>query len=108
MAERCTLEKRGLLWCAISAEIVWVCTDYADLRVHVFSSDEAMERFGKESQIVTSSHRGDLDWIAGFVLGANTRFLHVSYIFIVRAIEPSKSVVVLFNLQWLRTLPTWS
>lgn len=59
-------------------EIVWVCTDYAELRVHVFATKETLALFGKESSIITSSHRGDLDWIGGFVLGAYYRFLHVS------------------------------
>lgn len=62
----------------ICVEMVWVCTDYASLRVHVFGNDETFKNFGKESLILTSSHRGDLDWVAGFVLGAHYRFLHVS------------------------------
>lgn len=62
----------------ICIEMVWVSTDYANLRVHLFGSDETYKYFGKESLIVTSSHRGDLDWVAGFVLGAHYKFLHVS------------------------------
>ena len=57
--------------------IVWICTDYGDLRVHVFCDKKTYDSFGKESQIITSSHRGDLDWVAGFVLGAQFGFLHV-------------------------------
>lgn len=58
-------------------EIVWLCTDYADLRVHVFGDEDAYKMFGKEFHMVTSSHRGDLDWVAGFILGAHYKFLHV-------------------------------
>ena len=52
--------------------------DYADLQVHIFAEQDVVECFGKESQIITSSHRGNLDWISGFVLGVRYQFLHVS------------------------------
>lgn len=55
-----------------------MCVDYADLRVHYFGTRETYDLMGKESQIITSSHRGDLDWVAGFVMGAQLGFLHVS------------------------------
>lgn len=47
------------------------------MRIHAFGEDDTYKNFGKESMIVTSSHRGDLDWVAGFVLGARYGFLHV-------------------------------
>ena len=58
--------------------MVWICTDYADLRLHLYGSKEAYDLLAKESALLTSSHRGDLDWLGGFVLGAHYEFLHVS------------------------------
>ena len=52
--------------------------DYADLRVHIFGTKKAYEKLGNEFHFITSSHRGDLDWVAGFVLAANYGCLHVS------------------------------
>ena len=62
---------------ALRAEIVWICTDYANVRIQLFGEAEPYEKFGKEFQIVTSSHRGNLDWIAGFILGVHYGCLHV-------------------------------
>ena len=62
---------------AFNAEIVWICTDYGELKVHMFCDKTCYEKFGRESCILTSSHRGDLDWVAGFVLGAHFGFLEV-------------------------------
>ena len=35
------------------------------------------EMLGKEFSLVTLSHRGDLDWVAGYVIGAQFNFLKV-------------------------------
>ena len=57
--------------------MVWLCTDYADLRVHIFGDEEAYKMIGNEFNMIISSHRGDLDWMAGLILGAHYGFLHV-------------------------------
>ena len=34
--------------------------------------------FGKEPCLVTLSHRGDLDWVGGYIVATRLNFLHVS------------------------------
>lgn len=58
--------------------MVWASVDWADLNIHLYGEKDVYDRFGKESCLVTLSHRGDLDWVAGYVVGANMNFLHVS------------------------------
>ena len=58
-------------------EMVWFCTDYANLKLHLYGDQNAYKMFGSEYHIVTSSNRGDLDWVAEFVLLAHHRSLHV-------------------------------
>ena len=36
--------------------------------------------FGKEPCLVTLSHRGDLDWVGGYIVATRLNFLHVSII----------------------------
>ena len=44
--------------------------------------DETYKDFGKESCLITLSHRGDLDWVAGYIMGVRYGFLHVSDSFV--------------------------
>ena len=53
--------------------------DYANLRIHIFGDEEAYANIGQEFHLVTSSHRGNIDWISGFVLGFHYGFLHVRF-----------------------------
>ena len=48
------------------------------MRVHLFGEKEVYDKFGTESCLITLNHRGDLDWVAGFIIGAQYNFLHVS------------------------------
>ena len=59
------------------AEVVWLCRDWATVDVVFFGEDKVYEKLGKESGVFTCSHRGDLDWVAGFIVGAYYKFLHV-------------------------------
>ena len=59
-------------------EIVWVSIDWADVKVHLFGEDDTFIRFGKEPSLITCSHRGDLDWVAGYITAVHFNFLHVS------------------------------
>ena len=65
------------VYMCVCAEMVWLCCDYGDFRIYAYGTDEVYKNFGKEFLLLSSSHRGDLDWVAGFVLGARYRFLHV-------------------------------
>ena len=59
-------------------EIVWICHDWAGINVRLFGSKETFANVGKEFSLFTLSHRGDMDWVAGYVVGAQFNFLHVS------------------------------
>jgi lysophosphatidic acid acyltransferase/lysophosphatidylinositol acyltransferase len=62
----------------LHAEIVWISTEWAGINITLFGDDEAYKNLGKESCLITLSHRGDLDWVAGYIMGVRFRFLHVS------------------------------
>ena len=64
-------------------EMIWTCIDWADTQVTLFGTDEAYRTFGKESCLVTLSHRGDFDWLIGFVVSACFDFLEVKELFII-------------------------
>ena len=36
------------------------------------------ENIGKEFSLITLSHRGDVDWVAGLLVAAQFNFIHVS------------------------------
>ncbi len=57
---------------------MWVCRDWATLDIVLYGEDSAYEKFAKESALMICSHRGDLDWVAGLVVGAYYKALHVS------------------------------
>ena len=59
---------------------MWVCRDWATLDIVLYGEDSAYEKFGKESGLMICSHRGDLDWVAGFVVGAYYKCLQVSVV----------------------------
>ena len=59
------------------AEIVWISTEWARINITMFGDDEAYRKFGKEFSFLTLSHRGDLDWVAGYIMGVRYNFIHV-------------------------------
>ncbi len=66
------------LFFPLCTEIVWVCRDWATLDIVLYGEENTYAKFGKESGLIICSHRGDLDWVAGFIVGAYYKFLHVS------------------------------
>ena len=62
----------------LHAEIVWISTEWAGMKITLFGDDETYKDFGKDFCLITLSHRGDLDWVAGYIMGARYGFLHVS------------------------------
>ena len=36
-----------------------------------------MQKIGKEFALMTLSHRGDVDWVTGYVVATQFNFLHV-------------------------------
>jgi hypothetical protein len=48
------------------------------MNVTLFGDDETYKNFGKESCLVTLSHRGDLDWVGLAIMGIRYGILHVS------------------------------
>ena len=51
--------------------------DWADIKVVMFAKDEVLQHCGREHAMWTLSHRGDLDWIVGYIFGCRFNFLHV-------------------------------
>lgn len=60
------------------AEFAWICYDWSGIKVRMFGTAEAYEKLGKEFALMTLSHRGDLDWVAGYVVSTQFDFIHVS------------------------------
>ena len=60
-------------------EMIWLCIDFADVRVTVYGEESALEKFGKESCLITMSHLGEFDWLIGLMLADNHGFLTVKY-----------------------------
>ncbi len=76
------------------------------MNITLFGDDETYKNFGKESALITLSHRGDLDWVAGYIMGVRYNFIHVSEISVnilklitVLRARLGTSVVLLF--EWL-------
>ena len=62
------------------SEFAWICEDWASINVRLFGEKEAFEKMGKEFALMTLSHRGDLDWVAGYAVATRFNFLHVRFI----------------------------
>lgn len=60
-------------------EFAWICHDWSGIQVRLFGSAEAYEKLGQEFALMTLSHRGDLDWVAGYLVSAQFDFIHVSF-----------------------------
>ena len=61
-------------------EMVWVSLDWANMEVYLYGEKGVYDLFGKEPCLVTLSHRGDLDWVGGYIVATHFNFLHVSVI----------------------------
>ena len=60
------------------AEFVWISHDWAGIEVRLFGEAEVYEKLGREFSLLTLSHRGDLDWVAGYIVATQFNFIHVS------------------------------
>ena len=58
--------------------MVWICIDWADVQVTVFGEEEAFNKLGKESSLITLSHLGDFDWLIGYLFADNKHILEVN------------------------------
>lgn len=59
------------------AEMIWASVDWADTRVTLFGDDEAYRTLGKEYSLITLSHRGEFDWLIGYIVATGHGFLQV-------------------------------
>ena len=50
------------------------------MEVYMYGEKGVYDLFGKEPCLVTLSHRGDLDWVGGYIVATRLNFLHVSVI----------------------------
>lgn len=66
----------SLLAYSILGQFAWICYDWAGMSVRLFGDEEAFDNFGKEFSLVTLSHRGDLDWVAGYLVASQFNFIH--------------------------------
>ena len=57
---------------------MWVSVDWADTQVTLFGDDSAFETFGKNNCLMSVSHRGEFDWVIGFIVCAYFGCLEVS------------------------------
>ena len=48
--------------------MIWIAIDWADIQITLFGDDATYEKFGKEYSLITSSHRGDFDWLIAFIV----------------------------------------
>ena len=60
------------------SEFVWGCIDWADTDITLFGDDDAFDKFGKKSCLVSLSHRGEFDWVIGLIVAAGYGFLEVN------------------------------
>ena len=51
--------------------------DWAGVKVTMFGDKDTYDHLGKECALWTLSHRGDLDWVIGYVVGVQYNFIHV-------------------------------
>ncbi|PON89191.1 Phospholipid/glycerol acyltransferase [Trema orientale] len=53
-----------LLW----LELIWLIDWWAAIKVELHADSETFQLMGKEHALVISNHRGDIDWLVGWVL----------------------------------------
>ena len=61
----------------IIVEMIWTSIDWADIQITLYGDDEVYHMFGKESCLISLSHRGEFDWMIGFIVSASFGFLEV-------------------------------
>lgn len=61
---------------SVLSQFAWICYDWSGIKVRMFGTAEAYEKLGKEFALMTLSHRGDLDWVAGYVVSTQFDFIH--------------------------------
>ena len=83
----------------VVTEFAWIFHDWAGITIRLFGTEETYEKIGKEFSIFTLSHRGDLDWVAGYVVGAQFDFLYVSMLLTDFCLGVRSSLV---RLSWVR------
>ncbi|XP_062084039.1 1-acyl-sn-glycerol-3-phosphate acyltransferase 3-like isoform X2 [Humulus lupulus] len=53
-----------LLW----LELIWFIDWWAAIKVELYTDSETFQFMGKENALVISNHKGDIDWLVGWVL----------------------------------------
>ena len=56
------------LFFCFSAVIPWTLESWAEYDIRAFGSDYDVGHANKEHALVTMNHRGDLDWMIGWVI----------------------------------------
>nr|VDD02849.1 unnamed protein product [Brassica rapa] len=53
-----------LLW----LQLIWLVDWWAFMKINLYADAETLEQLGKEHALVLSNHRGDIDWLVGWVM----------------------------------------
>eukprot|EP00731_Ephydatia_muelleri_P016823 Em0009g1247a len=61
---------------SLFGQFVWMSQDWAGVKVTMFGDKDTYDHLGKECALWTLSHRGDLDWVIGYVVGVQYNFIH--------------------------------
>ena len=59
--------------------MAWIAYDFAGMRTVLFGDESTYRNFGKELCLITLSHRGDLDWVGGYIVAVQFGFLQVGW-----------------------------
>ncbi|KAF2583577.1 hypothetical protein F2Q68_00006751 [Brassica cretica] len=57
-----------LLW----LQLIWLVDWWAFIKINLYADAETLELLGKEHALVLSNHRGDMDWLVGWVMAQHS------------------------------------
>ncbi|KAL0680076.1 hypothetical protein Bca4012_008057 [Brassica carinata] len=57
-----------LLW----LQLIWLVDWWAFIKINLYADAETLELLGKEHALVLSNHRGDIDWLVGWVMAQHS------------------------------------
>ena len=59
------------------AELTFVAEWWANVDIKFYGDAEDYKKIGKESALVVPNHRGDIDWLTGYIIGERGGYLGV-------------------------------
>ncbi|RWR72682.1 1-acyl-sn-glycerol-3-phosphate acyltransferase PLS1-like protein [Cinnamomum micranthum f. kanehirae] len=49
-------------------ELIWMIDWWAGIKIHFYADSETFQSLGKEHALLVCNHRGDIDWLVGWVI----------------------------------------